>query len=188
MKMTHEKVIKMIDEYILQDNINDEWVEALKVCRDAINLVMPKQKMSDDDIIKALKFCSTTIATSCKGCPLYEEKSNTCITILCQNALDLFNRKNMEIDILIRKKDNLRDEIAEQQAEIERLNKEVDRLSQCVMYHEGQIIDAIKEFAERLKEKGTPVTSGKGFEGVYVMCSNLVIDNTLKEIIGDNNG
>lgn len=38
-----------------------------------------------------------------------------------------------------------------QQVEIESLNKEVDRLSQCVLYHDGQIADAIKDFAEKLK-------------------------------------
>ena len=38
-------------------------------------------------------------------------------------AFDEINRQKAEIDILIRKKDALRDEIAEQQAEIERLQK-----------------------------------------------------------------
>lgn len=46
--------------------------------------------------------------------------------------------------------------------------------------------EAIKEFAERLKEKGAPVTGGKGFEGVFVMCSNLVIDNLVKEMTEGN--
>ncbi len=35
--------------------------------------------------------------------------------------------------------------------EFERLSKEVDRLSQCVLYHDGHIADAIKEFVERLR-------------------------------------
>ena len=43
-----------------------------------------------------------------------------------------------------------------------------------------------KEFAERLKEQGIPVTGGKGYSRVYVMCSNIHIDNTLKELIGDD--
>lgn len=46
---------------------------------------------------------------------------------------------------------------ASRDAENERLNKEVDRLSQCVMYHDGHIVDAkseaYKEFAERLHQK-----------------------------------
>ena len=54
------------------------------------------------------------------------------------------------IETLIKEKSALRDEIADLQAENERLNKEVDRLSQCVMYHDGHIVDAIKEFAENV--------------------------------------
>ena len=42
--------------------------------------------------------------------------------------------------------------INRQKAEIERLDREVDRLSQCVLYHDGQIVDAIKDFAERVKK------------------------------------
>ncbi len=73
--------------------------------------------------------------------------------MMIDDTIDLIKRKDSEIDILIRKKETLRDEIAEQQAEVERLNKEVDRLSQVVMYHDGQIADAIKEFAERLEKE-----------------------------------
>ena len=41
------------------------------------------------------------------------------------NALDLINRKKSEIDILIRKKETLKDEISELRAEVERL-KEIE--------------------------------------------------------------
>lgn len=46
---------------------------------------------------------------------------------------------------------DLLDLINRQQAEIERLNKEVDRLAQCVLYHDGQISDAIKDFWSRIQ-------------------------------------
>lgn len=46
-------------------------------------------------------------------------------TKLAKETLDMLNRQKAEIDILIRKKESLRDEIAEQQAEIERL-KEIE--------------------------------------------------------------
>ena len=39
---------------------------------------------------------------------------------------------------------------ADAKAEIDRLNKEVDRLSQCVLYHDWQIADTIKEFGEKV--------------------------------------
>ena len=40
-------------------------------------------------------------------------------------AVQQLNRQKTEIDILIRKKETLRDEIAEQQAEIERLHERI---------------------------------------------------------------
>ena len=40
-------------------------------------------------------------------------------------AVQWLNRQKTEIDILIRKKETLRDEIAEQQAEIERLHERI---------------------------------------------------------------
>ncbi|MBQ3543447.1 MAG: hypothetical protein IJA34_00420 [Lachnospiraceae bacterium] len=42
------------------------------------------------------------------------------------------------------------DIITEQKLEIERLNKEVNRLSECALYHDGQIADVVKDFAEEL--------------------------------------
>ena len=67
---------------------------------------------------------------------------------------------------------NAVDLIKQQQAEIEHFRDLTKKIKS----------EAYKEFAERLKEKGTPVTGGKGFEGVYVMCSNLAIDNLVKEL------
>jgi hypothetical protein len=43
--------------------------------------------------------------------------------------------------------------IKRRQAEIERLNKEVDRLSQIVLFHDGDVADAVKEFAALLVSK-----------------------------------
>lgn len=77
---------------------------------------------------------------------------------------------------------DLSDIIRDKNAEIERLNKEVDRLSQIVLYHDGHIADAraeaIKEFAERLKK-----IAYKYF--VYSVTVNE-IDNLVKEMVGDS--
>lgn len=64
--------------------------------------------------------------------------------------------------------------LAEKDRNIEHLNKEVDRLSQCVLYHDGHIEDAkseaIREFAERLKEalpmECRTVVEGNDMEGI----------------------
>lgn len=40
----------------------------------------------------------------------------------------------------------------------------------------------MKDFAEMLKKQGIPVTGGKGYGRVYVMCSNVHIDKLLEEM------
>ena len=43
----------------------------------------------------------------------------------------------------------------------------------------------MKDFAEKLKKQGIPITVGKGHSRVYVMCSNIHIDNLLEELTGN---
>ena len=81
--------------------------------------------MTDNEIIKALECCSDDENYKCNECPLYVDCEKASIA---GYALGIINRqkaevakKDTEIGILIRKKEALRDEIAEQQAEIERL-------------------------------------------------------------------
>ena len=99
-------------------------------------------------------------------------------------AVQWLNRQKTEIDILIRKKETLRDEIAEQQAEIERLQKQLKEgidLSDCAV----KIFkaDAIKEFAEKAKKKSQwyPYYMYGLIEAVPVGD----IDNLVKEMVGD---
>ena len=56
--------------------------------------------MTDNEIIKALECCKDGTAIGCKKCPLYEDKGQTCITILSHNAIDLINRQKAEIERL----------------------------------------------------------------------------------------
>ena len=73
--------------------------------------------------------------------------------------------------------------LREKDAEIERLNKEVDRLSQVVLYHDAFANDAmadaraeaITEFAERAKRR-LPIISPS------------VFDQIAKEMKGEENG
>ena len=87
--------------------------------------------MTDAEIIKALECCvSHKGIEACKSsCPFHEQE--LCIEdgdALLKHSLDLINRQKAEIDILIRKKETLRDEIAEQQEEIERLREKIKSL------------------------------------------------------------
>ena len=154
--------------------------------------------MKDNDVIKALECCG---GTTCKGCPFQEKfgKDAPCSN-LEKYALDLINRqkaeikqKDTEIDILIRKKETLQDELAEKQAEIERLKsfrKEgfINLLGNCLVYsknlkdyndmRKGLKAEARKEFAERLKEKvGLPKDR---ILGTIVYADE--IDNLLEEM------
>ena len=97
-----------------------------------MNFLIPDKepKLTEAEIMKALECCGVlhkTDVMTYKGMPL---------EVFSEAVLDLINSKN---------------------AEIERLEKEVDRLSQVVLYHDGQIAEAraeaIKEFAERAKKK-----------------------------------
>lgn len=76
--------------------------------------------MTDNEIIKALEHCVSK--RSCNGCIAYSPRGCQGID---KGLLNIINRQKEEIDILIRKKETLRDEIAGQQAEIERL-KEIE--------------------------------------------------------------
>ena len=83
--------------------------------------------MTNDEIIKAFEICyGIDKVLGCTSCPLYDEES-FCQRIddvsLEEKVFDLINRQKAEIDILIRKKEKLRDEICELQAENERLRE-----------------------------------------------------------------
>lgn len=86
--------------------------------------------MTDAEIVKALECCANE-DIDCEDCP-----SKKC----CDG--DTFEMVQAVLDLIKRQK-----------AEIERLNKEVDRLSLCVLYHDGQIADAKAEAIKELREK-----------------------------------
>ena len=86
--------------------------------------------MTDDEIIKALKYCSTDVReNTCPKCVFY--KKNRCITLMLNGVSDLINR---------------------QKAEIERLKKNIYGLNIFTTNHMKVIrLQAIKEFAEEFE-------------------------------------
>lgn len=140
--------------------------------------------MTDNEIIKALECCCfTDDENNCCTCPLSDDSGKLCVGVLVKNALDLINR---------------------QQAEIERLQKGNDELGKaiagayelnCFLEATRKIVrvEAIKEFAERLKEQlvycetvlegyGATVTN-VGYKTEDV---NETIDNLVKEMVGED--
>ena len=115
--------------------------------------------MTDNDIIKGLLCC--TFAEPCEDCPL--EKDEMCVFTLKSNALDIINRQKAEIE-------RLKEQFRYLDVECERLEK----------VNETAKAEAIKEFAERLKEQ------------IYIKKDRLFyaekIDNLVKEMVGDDNG
>lgn len=83
---------------------------------------------------------------------------------LSEKAHNYVDRKNAEIQALtirnatleatIERLENenmlLQGEVSDAHSEVERLNKEVDRLSLIVFYHDGHIADAIKDFVHEI--------------------------------------
>ena len=121
-------------------------------------------KFTEEDIIKALECC---INEDCNNCPY---TFGNCGHNAMRNTLDLINR---------------------QKAEIERLTDSNNRLKEAV----GQLLnndngveliksEAIKEFAEKLKEEAvTRLYYGKCFKLGYHECVEVeVIDNLIKEM------
>lgn len=122
---------------------------------------MIDKKYTDEEIIKNLE-CHIN-AEDCVSCEMFgccEE------IILTERVLDLINR---------------------QKAEIERLNKKVEELSDVlsdtirIRYAEAKT-EAYKEFAERLKQ--STVTAVVGNE-IYAVATSKGVDNILKEMIGE---
>lgn len=85
-----------------------------------------KDGHTDNEIIKAVERCMS-ISEGCDGCPFSNDSD--CDKRLREKFLDLVYRKDTEIDILIRKKETLKDEISELRAEIERYEKTVGKLA-----------------------------------------------------------
>lgn len=130
--------------------------------------------MEDKDIIKALECC--TKLHNCRECVLWKMHCATCVETLLLTALDLINRQNAEIDILIRKKESLRDEIVEQQAEIERLKEEKDNL---IKAYKECMTEAINDFASRVEKRCIKC-------GIYPAFVKRQLEYVKEEMVGEN--
>ena len=87
---------------------------------------MPDKEITNEMIAEALEICSNDEIHSCEGCPFNEPIP--CISKLMKLALELIKNKDAEIEILLRKKHTLRNEIAEKDAEIFKLKEEIENL------------------------------------------------------------
>lgn len=133
----------------------------------------------DNEIIKALECCLSgkDYDTACMKCPI--EPICESDDILFKYALDLINRLQDEKQALINGQETLQNTIVEQKAEIERLKNNIDGLNIFTTNHMKIIrLQAVKEFAERLKEK---LQWDVEFDNKFVFESD--IDNFVKEMM-----
>lgn len=133
--------------------------------------------MTDKEIIKALEICGDDDA-GCMECPF--EKQYFCRTTLSSNALDLINRQQAEIERLKNSYKQCAYErdvfLRENPVEMALLiDEQAEKLKTIKT-------EAIKEFADRLKEK----IGDSHFQNYGLAI--LEIHDLVKEMVGEENG
>ena len=169
---------------------------------------MPNKMLTDKDIIKALEYCVCNLY-KCPECPYNNETVSKCSVKLKFDSIDLINRQKGYIDGQKEELDYLRNIIKQkdmtikiyegiinnQEAELDKHKKHLNRNIVFVgsrgcgktLLQMNQIestinkikAEAIKEFAERLKEKY------KYHELCGYKVINGELDDLVKEMVGD---
>jgi 3-methyladenine DNA glycosylase/8-oxoguanine DNA glycosylase len=141
--------------------------------------------MIDEEVIKALECCKKHGYNfeECERCP-YGGQCYTDDVNLCQDVLDLINRQKAEIKELEAKCDR-----QYEQAEADIRANIADGGTSCHWCMDKHRAEAIKEFAERLKERA--YTSSDWSHGEHPQVVELEDINEIVEELtgkGDNNG
>lgn len=132
--------------------------------------------MKTDDVLKALEQCVNGV-DSCGGCPLIG--CFECRSVLRVHALDTINSQNAEIADLEAKNKICAEVIARQDNEIDKLSKSVDNYESCLKCVEVIRANAIKEFADRLKDAVDEPTKIDGEDIDFIID---IIDRLVKEM------
>lgn len=169
--------------------------------------------MTDNEIIKALENIMNEKIGCCKeDCNFYDGKVHGCAQTIAKHSLDLINRQKAEnlslqnkVELLEQAMKMLKEDsdksresamevIQKQEAEIERLQTENRILSQKRMnlferlefIHKARA-EAVKEFAERLKENVESYDVATGYKITIVHAvEEETIDNLVKEMVGES--
>ena len=134
--------------------------------------------MTDNDIIKALECCTIGTFACGKECPYYSNKSNLKVSscrfeLLCE-IFDLINRQKAKIERLEKKANT---PFANVTFDENKLKEIVDEYVKNIEIDINLAkSEAIKKFAERLKEKKMQSTLDKQ------ICTIEMIDNLVKEM------
>ena len=132
--------------------------------------------MTDAEIIKALE-CCTTKGAKCSDCPAFKKVDRSDCKKYFRGAIDLINRQKAEIERLKNENDILSKNA--DTAFQDGLNEAQDLYAEQVKAEIKS--EAIKEFAEHLKEKW----SNNYYDSPDVDFDEFV-DNLLKEMVGED--
>lgn len=139
-------------------------------------------RLTDNEIVKVLECCVKQRCESCLQYGMYADDEN-CMRFVMENALDLINRKDAEIE---RYKSNEKFINEKCDSFLENAKKIPYALKMDVAQAKSE---AYKEFAEKVKEEITKtlwrVITDLKYEGNKLFLSGLIfenIDNTLKEL------
>lgn len=102
--------------------------------------------MIEKDTIKGLECCLDEALEKCNECP-YSIDTFMCKRMeLLEDIFNLINHKQELLEAAVAGQETLQKALAEKDKELIRLNKEVDRLSQYVLYNEEYINDHYWDF------------------------------------------
>lgn len=100
--------------------------------------------LKDNETIKALEICAT-YGAKCTDCPAFVKVDRSNCKNVLVGALDIINRQKTEIDILIRKKETLRDEISELQRKNSELEIELTAMRGAANSYKRHYNNALRE-------------------------------------------
>ena len=129
--------------------------------------------MTDNEIIKALECCGCD-NYQCDNCP-YAYKTCT----VYKDSIDLINRQKAEIERLREETAELIDDRYATQLLCHLIKKEDDT--------RNVRSDAIKEFAERLKNAFPEANRDNKCPAIYIDDYCYIIDECAEEMVGENN-
>ena len=134
---------------------------------------MTDNKLTDNEIIKALEYCINYKDGHCENCPYREnEKGVYCVRYLAQNSLDLINRQKAEIE-------RYEYTILEEQSECDRLSLHVSNL----LYElENTRAEVIKEYREK-----AAIKLAQNARSDYWHWIDDTLHEVEKEMVGENN-
>ena len=130
--------------------------------------------MKDEQIIKALECCATDDGDDCFQCPygniVYKPGNGGCVNRCRKDALNLINRQKARTK-------ELEERIYYLEESIDCSRKEHNRSLQKMQQLKSE---AIKEFAEQLKETAYSYSDISGYRSTVVDADS--IDNLIKEM------